>query len=146
MEGPSLGIIAAYSENPRYFTQIGFSIVSKQQCKISLKFLTAILNSALFTFYHRAKYLDIEKVTFAKILIANCKQFPIKNICPNKQKSIEIFIGKIISKKERGEDTTAEEQKIDIMVYKLYDLTYAEVKIIEPEFALTKEEYENFTN
>jgi hypothetical protein len=30
------------------------------------------------------------------------------------------------------------------MVYKLYELTYEEVKIVEPDFALTKEEYENF--
>jgi len=30
------------------------------------------------------------------------------------------------------------------MVYKLYDLTYEEVKIIEPEFDLPKKEYENY--
>ena len=39
-------------------------------------------------------FLDVEKVTFAKILIANCKQFPIKNT-----ESIEVFnilIDKII--------------------------------------------------
>ena len=30
------------------------------------------------------------------------------------------------------------------MVYKLYELTYDEVKIVEPAFALAKEEYEIF--
>ena len=30
------------------------------------------------------------------------------------------------------------------MVYKLYELTYEEVKIIDPAFALSKEEYEKF--
>ena len=35
------------------------------------------------------------------------------------------------------------EDKIDIMVYKLYNLTYEEVKIIAPAFALTEIEYEN---
>jgi len=34
--------------------------------------------------------------------------------------------------------------QIDIMVYKLYDLTYEEVKVIDPGFALSKEEYENY--
>ena len=28
------------------------------------------------------------------------------------------------------------------MVYKLYELTYEEVKIVDPTFALSKEEYE----
>jgi hypothetical protein len=28
------------------------------------------------------------------------------------------------------------------MVYKLYELTYDEVKIIDPEFELSREEYE----
>lgn len=77
LEGPSLRIISAYSGKPRYFTQIGFSIVSKNDDRI-LKYLTAVLNSSLMSFYHRVKFLDIEKITFAKILIGNCKQFPIR--------------------------------------------------------------------
>ncbi|RLD58729.1 MAG: hypothetical protein DRJ01_12185, partial [Bacteroidetes bacterium] len=32
-----------------------------------------------------------------------------------------------------GEDTKELEDKIDIMVYKLYELTYEEVKIVDPE-------------
>lgn len=56
-------------------------------------------------------------------------------------KSFETLVDKIISKKEAGEDTTAEERETDLMVYKLYNLTYEEVKIIEPEFELSKEEY-----
>jgi len=36
--------------------------------------------------------------------------------------------------------------QIDIMVYKLYKLTYEEVKVIDPEIQkiITKEEYEQF--
>jgi len=33
--------------------------------------------------------------------------------------------------------------EIDLMVYKLYDLTYDEVKIVDNEFELSKEEYLN---
>ena len=38
-------------------------------------------------------------------------------------------------------DTTALEKAIDRLVYKLYQLTYEEVKIIDPEFELTEQEY-----
>ena len=31
-----------------------------------------------------------------------------------------------------------------LMIYKLYKLTYEEVKIVDPAFALSKEEYEKF--
>jgi hypothetical protein len=31
------------------------------------------------------------------------------------------------------------------MVYKLYELTYAEVLVVEPDFGLSKQEYEAFT-
>jgi hypothetical protein len=34
--------------------------------------------------------------------------------------------------------------KIDIMVYKLYELTYDEVLVVEPEFSLSKQEYDNY--
>jgi len=30
------------------------------------------------------------------------------------------------------------------MVCKLYDLTYEEVKIVEPDFAMSRADYENF--
>lgn len=35
------------------------------------------------------------------------------------------------------------EQRIDCLVYKLYNLDYEEVKIVDPEFAISKENYEN---
>lgn len=39
-------------------------------------------------------------------------------------------------------DTSALENQIDQMVYKLYELTYDEVKVVDPEFSLSPEEYE----
>ncbi len=46
---------------------------------------------------------------------------------------------------DRNADTTKEEKAIDNLVYKLYQLTYDEVKIIDPEFSLTKEDYTAIT-
>ena len=60
-----------------------------------------------------------------------------QKIISNLSKKIHLLI-------EQDEGTTAEERKIDLMVYNLYNLTYEEVKIIEPEFDLTKKEYENY--
>lgn len=38
-------------------------------------------------------------------------------------------------------DTSELEKQIDEMVYKLYGLTYEEVKIVDPVFWLTEEEF-----
>ena len=38
--------------------------------------------------------------------------------------------------------STSFEHQIDNLVYKLYELTYDEVKVIDPEFSLSKKEYE----
>ena len=40
-------------------------------------------------------------------------------------------------------DTTDFEQQIDNLVYKLYDLTYTEVKVVDLAFALSESEYNN---
>jgi len=54
------------------------------------------------------------------------------------------LVDQILSAKKKAPhaDTSALERQIDVMVYKLYGLTYEEVKIIEPEFTMSDEEYE----
>jgi hypothetical protein len=46
-----------------------------------------------------------------------------------------------VKKGDRHADTSELEKAIDRLVYKLYQLTYDEVKIIDPEFELTEPEY-----
>ena len=70
--------------------------------------------------------------------------FPIKIITEKKQKPFVSRVEKILSAKIKTQDTTALEQEIDVMVYKLYELTYDEVKVIVKDFWLSKEEYDKF--
>jgi hypothetical protein len=39
-------------------------------------------------------------------------------------------------------DTKTGEQRIDLLVYHLYNMTYDEVLIVDPETPITREEYE----
>jgi len=75
-------IYAGYTNESLYYTQIGFGIISN---KLNTKYLLCVLNSKMMTFYHKFSYLDHEKELFQKILIANCKKLPIKDISPSKQ-------------------------------------------------------------
>ena len=78
-------IYVGLTNKPLYFTQIGFGIISKDNKKISNKYLLILLNSNLINFYHKYSFLDLEKNIFQKILIANCKKIPIPEISKTEQ-------------------------------------------------------------
>ncbi|MEG1725760.1 MAG: TaqI-like C-terminal specificity domain-containing protein, partial [Anaerovoracaceae bacterium] len=126
-----LEMIVAYSDSEHYFTQIGFSVIPKDKQLTSVKYLVGILNSRLMNYFHTAKYLDSEKITFPKILIENCKQFPIKRA--EEPTQIIDLVDEILEAKrlDPTANTTALETQIDQMVYALYNLTPDEIALIE---------------
>ena len=58
------------------------------------------------------------------------------------QKQVENLLDEILKRKKANQDTKSLEKKIDVLVYKLYELTYEEVKVIEKDFVLSEDEYE----
>ena len=93
-------IYSAYTEKSLYYTQIGFGIIPMPDT-VSVKSLLAIINSKLINFYHKYSFLDLEKELFQKILIANCKKFPISNKLLIKPKLFDKIIDKMIELKEQ---------------------------------------------
>ena len=145
LSGNPIRIYAGYTEEELYNAQTGFNLVLKNK-EISLKFILGILNSNLMNFYHREKFLDKEKNLFQKILIANAKTFPIRFPPLSQQQKIISLVDKILEKNKQlvsfGDKQTSETKKlkdeisktdeeINKMVYKLYELTPEEIKIIE---------------
>ena len=129
--GENLGIVAGLSDCPQYFTQIGFSLLDRNNDLEELKVILAILNSKLMTFYHKNVFLDTEKKVFPKILIANAKKFPIK--MPIDKSKIVEYVNQILRSKKSNPstDTSALESEIDRLVYQLYGLTDEEIRIVE---------------
>lgn len=128
ISGNPPSIYAGYTEEELYHTQIGFSIIKKIDGKYSPKLLCGLLNSTLINFYHRYKYTDPEKNTFQKILIENCKEFPIKISISNLSvRQLETFVSYInFLKMQTLTNVTDQlmptyfEQILDGMVYELY--------------------------
>jgi hypothetical protein len=58
---------------------------------------------------------------------------PLPQITPAQQQPIIDLVDAILAKKQSNPqaDTSAEEQQIDQLVYKLYDLTPDEIQLIE---------------
>ncbi len=150
VSGNPLRIFAGYTEEELYNTQTIFNLVLKEENTIELKFILGILNSSLMNFYHSYKYLDLTKNLFQKILIQNCKMFPIPQIDlsdeyqkSNYLKIISLVEQMLESKKQLMNVKTDSEKEylemkcnsldrqIDNLVYELYGLTEEEIKIVE---------------
>ncbi|MFN9018051.1 MAG: TaqI-like C-terminal specificity domain-containing protein, partial [Pseudanabaena sp.] len=107
-----------------------------------LKYLLGILNSKLSEWYFNqistTTGMGTNRWKKYKIEI-----FPIKEPTEIEESSLEKLVDEILTAKkgDRHADTSELEKAIDRLVYKLYQLTYHEVKIIDPEFALTEQEY-----
>lgn len=89
-------IYAGYTEEELYQTQIGFSLLSKGGSVLETKMACVLLNSDVINFYHLYRFLDIEKETFQKILIENCKLFPIPKNADSFVATIPIVLDYII--------------------------------------------------
>ena len=106
--------------------------------------LWAILNSKLATFYHFNHSPKATKGAFPKILVKDLKEFPLPLYDKDIFEKLENCVNTIHeSKKENPMGDTSElENQIDLIIYRLYNLTYDEVLIVDPDSPITREEYE----
>ncbi len=122
------GYLKCVYDIDKYYT-LGSTYVirNKEQTNISLKYLIAILNSKLVSFFYKKQFSG-SKVTKNELY-----KLPIKEISEKEQEPFIEKVNQILSlKKENPEsDTSVLEKEIDEMVYKLYDLTADEVAIVE---------------
>jgi tRNA1(Val) A37 N6-methylase TrmN6 len=128
-----------YDENSFYTNDTAFMIYSEDD--ELLKYLTGVLNSKAANFLYKNYYcggsLGEKGLRFKKEFISLLPIPDINNI-------VIRFVASILAAKaaDPQADTSALERQIDNLVYRLYNLTYDEVRVIEPDFALSKAEYE----
>ncbi len=136
-------IIAAYDVDNFYYANTLHGAVI-QDLSYDPLYLLGILNSKLITFYYRTITAEEGKV-FAQVKIELLKLLPIKKT-KNQQKIIDI-VNALINQIKIDENNTNDDNyidQIDLMVYKLYELTYAEVLVVDPAFSLSEEEYNGY--
>ena len=94
----------------------------------STKFVLGIINSKLMNWY----FLQFQSEGL-HCYPDDAKQFPIAKATPEQQQSIIDLVDQILEKKREfpNANTSVLEQKIDILVYQLYNLTPEEIKLIE---------------
>lgn len=133
LSGKPPRIYAGYTEEPLFHAQIGFALVERNGAEVPIKVLLALLNSRLFEFYHRHRFLDKEKVVFQKVLIANVKTFPLVRMDKTQIAELTTKVDAILAATRAGDAARVAtlEAEIDAIVYRLYGLTAPEIALIE---------------
>ena len=120
-------------------------------------YLLALLNSMLGDYFFH-QIAAIRRGGYLEYKPMYVSQLPIATPSDKQRRAIQERVEKILAAKnpstssrpkgggtslrEPPVDTSALEKEIDVIVYKLYGLTYDEVKIVEPDFEMSNEEFE----
>lgn len=126
------------SEGSLYHTTKVYSFVFKPGVKDDPKYLLGVLNSKVLWYFIKSTGYVLRggyytfKTEYLKPFSIPCslsKNPPTEG----QQKEIVKLVDRILAAKRRdaGADTTTLEQEIDRLVYALYDMTPAEIKLVE---------------
>ena len=109
---------------------------------VNLRFLLGIVNSK-----YASVLLSSIRGGDYHIVPEHIRNIPIPDSIAEQQAPIILLVESILASKceNPSADTSSDEQEIDRLVYHLYGLTYEEVKVVDPETPITKEEYNNPT-
>jgi len=123
-----------------YLPSNGYILTSTD---IPCKYILGLLNSKVLHYYFG--FIGVMTAGGAYTLkAATISALPFAT--STNMHTIIALVEEILNAKEKDNnaDVSVEEAKIDHIVYHLYNLTYDEVLVIDPETQITREEYENF--
>lgn len=135
-------LIAAYDDKQFYTDQSIYNLYSKDGNKLNLKYIIALLNSALMNFYFQKKMITNPDI-FPYIKGIHLNKLPLKNIKHDLQGPFIKLVKKILAvtkdddyleNQAKQKKVHQYERKINKLVYNLYGLTKKEIKIIENKY------------
>lgn len=130
--------IQASIDEEKFF--VGKSTVLYDLQDISYEYLVALLNSKLLDFWYKGRFESAHMGSgYIRYDIPYLSLMPIRYDKENLVKAIEKAYLSI-----KKHDTFEEEKVLDILIFKLYDMSYEEVKYINPNFSLSVDEYNNY--
>ncbi len=124
-------LTVVYLDENLYCNRSLYSTIIKDST-FKVQYVVGILNSKAIQYYYQQKF-KAETELFPKIRIKQAKQLPIPVASLAEQQLIVALIERIRTSKKMTPNKSIEklEREIDKIVYQLYELTDAEIKIIE---------------
>ncbi len=113
------------------FAKKDIYIIKLNDDTLDYKYVLALLNSTLISYYKTKNSGSAKKDDFTQITLGDIRQLPIPKIEAERQTPFINLVEDIFIAKSRNEKTTKFDNEIDQLVYQLYELTEEEIKIIE---------------
>ncbi len=110
-----------------------YILIKENKLKYNLKILLGLINSTTFNYFFNY-FSSTNHITCNEL-----NQIPIPEIPESAQQPFITLVNQILAGKKAGQDTSHLEHQIDVMVYHLYGLNYAEACVIDKE--LKEEDY-----
>jgi type I restriction-modification system DNA methylase subunit len=112
-------LIATYNEDIYLFNMSNIAILEKTNSDISLKYILAVLNSKLLSYYFVKNTAKSVRKLFPKIILNDLRKFPIKKIKPEFQ---EPFIEKADSILALNKEIQEQSQKFQRTILRKFNL------------------------
>ena len=127
---------ATISTKPYGFNKNVYGIKVDEKFGYKIKFVLALLNSKLLDFYYKKKFSTKKEEAFPEIQTYLYEQLPLPIVNQEQQNKVIKIVDTILQLKSENNNTNISslENEIDTIVYNLYDLTDAEIKVIEQSF------------
>jgi type II restriction/modification system DNA methylase subunit YeeA len=143
------------SSNSFYYDREGFMLEKTgfMLRSVYAKYLLGVLNSSFFLYVYKSLYSSVELGSkgyqFNKHAL---EKYPVPHIIDSERMMFEKIVDLIIDKRGNLYGTQDLESQIDLMVYKLYELSYSEAKLIDPDldsimasFGLSAQDFERMS-
>lgn len=126
-------IQSVFTEEEFYYGHSITPFKPHKSTESELKFILAIVNSTLVSWYANLKLPNFGKEIFPKLNPNDIKDIPIPKCSNDKKVKIEKVVELILKlkKQDSSSDTSNLESQIDKLVYELYGLNEDEIQIIE---------------
>ena len=143
--------IFGYSKDS-WYASVDVYFITEPKSEYQLKYILSLLNSNLYYIwlYNKGKRKGESLELYQKPL----SEIPIKKADEQIQNKFVFIVDKILAitqtddylqNQEKQNAVKEYEKQIDIMVYKLYDLTYQEVLTIDKNFLISEDEYNSYS-
>jgi len=143
-------LINAVFLSKQFYNDINSMVVFNPISRISLKYLLGIINSKLISFWFNKSYDKLQRNIFPQFKVKELSKFPIREIDFNNTEDVKMhdevvsLVERMMILKKRYNDITEEQlrtqldhaikatdEQIDHLVYKLYNLTDEEIRVVE---------------
>lgn len=132
--------IVATIDTNQYLTLNSVNVGVLINPNYNLYYVLSVLNSKLMEFWYTLTVQEKNK-TFAEVKIVYMDRIPLIQINKTVMSTfVDICKTRLIE--EDNGIVLQIESRIDLLIYRLYDLTYDEVLIVDPNPPFTREEYE----